>query len=170
MKCGVSTINPQNFMFFTNIWTQYVSNLRKHPLKLSNLIFYDCKLKTDVPMRHKTENFFSPKSMFFTFCSFNIGWNPLIFLTFLLENGGSMATFGSRTSTAACTIAWGLSNVVRHASKFFQKKFLNLMDVLIFWQRPLTEPIVFFALKTDPTYPSTAYKTGWKRSNVAFPQ
>ena len=27
------------------------------------------------------------------------------------------------------------------------------MDVLIFGQRPLTEPIVFFALKTDPTDP-----------------
>ena len=104
VKFEVFTKIPQNFMFSIKIWPQYVSKLRKHPLKLSNLIFYDSKLKTDVPMRHKRENFFSPKSMFFTFCSFKIGWNPLIFLTFLLKNGGSMVTFGSRTSTAACAI------------------------------------------------------------------
>ena len=44
------------------------------------------------------------------------------------------------------------------------------MDVLIFWQRPLTEPTVFFALKTDPTDPSTAYQIGWKRWNMEFQQ
>ena len=104
VKCEVFTKHLENFMFWIRIWSQYVSKLRKHLLKLSNLIFYDSKLKTHVPMGHKTENFFSPKSMFLTFCSFKIGWNPLIFLTFLLKNGGSMATFGSRTSTAVCAI------------------------------------------------------------------
>ena len=56
--CEVFTKNLKHFMFRIWIWSQYVSKLRKHPLKLSNLIFYDCKLKTDVPMRHKKENFF----------------------------------------------------------------------------------------------------------------
>ena len=56
VKFEVFTKNLKNFMFWIGIWSQYVSKLGKHPLKLSNLIFYDCKRKTDVPMRHKREN------------------------------------------------------------------------------------------------------------------
>ena len=67
VKCEVFTKNLKNFMFWIRIWSQYVSKLRKHLLKLSNLIFYDCKLKTDVPMRHKKENFFLQNPCFLHF-------------------------------------------------------------------------------------------------------
>ena len=62
--------------------------------------------------------------MFFTFCSFKMGWNPLIFLTFLLEMGGSMRLWGAvRQQRHAQSLSGSRMLLGMHQSLF--KKFFE---------------------------------------------